>query len=487
MREIVTDYLVVGAGVSGMAFTDALLAGSDARVVLVDRRHRPGGHWLDAYPFVRLHQPSANYGVTSRRLGSDRIDQSGINAGFYERASAPEICEYFLRVLESDFDDSGRVQFLPMSDYRGEDADGHHVVSLLTGTDTVIRAHTFVDATYVESEIPVRHQLPFTFDDDVHLIPPNDLVDLAEPPGGFTIIGGGKTAMDTCTWLFTAGVDPDRIRWIRPRDAWLFNRAWVQPLDLVGSFMQLQARWVEAAAETTDGRDFAHRLESVGAFLRTDADVEPRLFRGATISSSEIDSLRSIEQVVRKGKVRHIGSRHIALDEGEVATEPDRIYIDCTAAGVRSTVKQPVFAPGRITLQYVTIGFIPWSAATVGAVEVARDDLEEKNRLCPPVTFTGDIDDVLGLAHAGMCGIFARAAEPDLAAWTDSCRLNPASAAASRSDDPAVVEAYTSVATHMEGALRNLAEHAARSIPAQQRPLTGSRVAAGPGQEPDLR
>ena len=471
MREIETDYLVVGAGASGMAFTDALLANSDARIVLVDRRHRPGGHWLDAYPFVSLHQPSANYGVSSRRLGEDRICESGINAGFYERASAPEICDYFLRVLEGDFAHSGRVRFLGMCDYRGQDVDGHHVVSLLTGADTVIHARTFVDATYVESEIPSRHQLSFTVDEDVRLIPPNDLVDLAEPPGGFTIIGGGKTAMDTCTWLFTADVDPDRIQWIRPRDAWLFNRAWVQPLDLVGSYMQMQARWVEAAAEATDGRDFARRLEAHDAFLRTDADVEPRLFRGATISTSEIESLRSIEQVVRKGKVRHLGSHRIVMDDGEVATEPDQVYVDCTAAGVRSTVKQPVFAPGRITLQYVTIGFIPWSAATVGMVEATRDDVDEKNRLCPPVTFTGDIDDVFALAHGGMTGIFARAAEPDLAAWTDSCRLNPASAAGTHADDPQVVEAFTSLATHLEDAMRNLSDHVARPVPAQDRSL----------------
>jgi hypothetical protein len=467
MREIDTDYLVVGAGASGMAFTDALLSSSDARVVLVDRRHRPGGHWLDAYPFVSLHQPSATYGVASRRLGEDRIDQSGINAGFYERASAPEICEYFLRVLESDFCASGRVDFLPMSDYRGCDQDGHHVTSLLSGADTIIRARTVVDATYTESEIPLRHTPPFTVDDDVRLIPPNDLVDLAEPPGGFTVIGGGKTAMDTCTWLFAAGVDPDRIRWIRPRDAWLFNRASVQPLDLVGSFLHLQASWVQAAAEATDGRDFAHHLEACGVFLRTDAEVEPRLFRGATISTSELDSLRSIERVVRKGKVRHIGPGHIVLDDAEIAVEPGELFIDCTAAGVRSTVPQPVFTPGRVTLQYVTIGFIPWSAATVGAVEAARGDVDEKNRLCPPVTFTGDIDDVLHLAYAGMTGQFARAAEPDLGAWTDSCRLNPAAAAAQRAVDPQVVDAYTSLATHLERAMSNLASHAAASVPVQ--------------------
>ena len=83
MYELETDYLVVGAGASGMAFVDSLLTHSDAEVVLVDRRHRPGGHWLDAYPFVRLHQPSAYYGVNSRVLGTNRIDETGPNAGFY--------------------------------------------------------------------------------------------------------------------------------------------------------------------------------------------------------------------------------------------------------------------------------------------------------------------------------------------------------------------------------------------------------------------
>lgn len=92
MTGIETDYLVVGAGASGMAFTDALIADSDADVVMVDRRHHPGGHWNDAYPFVRLHQPSAYYGVNSRPLGNDRIDETGPNAGFYERATAAEVC-----------------------------------------------------------------------------------------------------------------------------------------------------------------------------------------------------------------------------------------------------------------------------------------------------------------------------------------------------------------------------------------------------------
>ena len=46
-------------------------------VLMVDRRHSPGGHWNDAYPFVRLHQPSLYYGVNSMLLGSTTVQTSG--------------------------------------------------------------------------------------------------------------------------------------------------------------------------------------------------------------------------------------------------------------------------------------------------------------------------------------------------------------------------------------------------------------------------
>ena len=53
-----TDYLIVGAGAMSMAFADVIFSERpDAQMVIVDRRHRPGGHWTDAYPYVALHQP----------------------------------------------------------------------------------------------------------------------------------------------------------------------------------------------------------------------------------------------------------------------------------------------------------------------------------------------------------------------------------------------------------------------------------------------
>src|SRR5579875_3477120 len=90
-----TDYLVVGAGEGGLPFADTLVAEADVDVTLIDRRSASGGHWVDAYPFVRLHTPSAYYGVNSFRLGEDRIDRVGENTGYYERATGVELREYF--------------------------------------------------------------------------------------------------------------------------------------------------------------------------------------------------------------------------------------------------------------------------------------------------------------------------------------------------------------------------------------------------------
>ena len=94
-REMEADYLVIGSGAAGMSFTDVMIQESDASVVIVDRHNSPGGHWNDAYPFVRLHQPSATYGVNSRKLGSDQIDPQGLNKGLYELASGAEVIDYF--------------------------------------------------------------------------------------------------------------------------------------------------------------------------------------------------------------------------------------------------------------------------------------------------------------------------------------------------------------------------------------------------------
>jgi hypothetical protein len=117
---IETDYLVIGAGAMGMAFVDTVATESNASVVMVDRHNRPGGHWNDAYPFVRLHSAAAHYGVNSVALGDDAIDPSGLNAGFFESASAQQICAYYEQSMSKRLLPSGRVQYFPMCDYVGD-------------------------------------------------------------------------------------------------------------------------------------------------------------------------------------------------------------------------------------------------------------------------------------------------------------------------------------------------------------------------------
>src|SRR3954464_6033383 len=95
-----------------MAFSDALIDHADVRVVMVDRRHGVGGHWLAAYPFVRLHQASTFYGVASTVLGGQG-QGAGPDAGLHERAGQPAIVAYYDRVLAERMVGPGRVSFFP--------------------------------------------------------------------------------------------------------------------------------------------------------------------------------------------------------------------------------------------------------------------------------------------------------------------------------------------------------------------------------------
>ena len=227
-NQLETDYLVVGSGTMGMAFVDALVAESNADVIMVDRHHRPGGHWNDAYPFLRLHNPSAFYGVSSLPLGRDRIEDRGANQGLYEVASAAEICGYFEQVLERQLLPTGRVRHFPSCDYRGE----RRFVSLLSGTEYRVSVRkAVVDATYTDTRVPATHKPAYEIAESVRCVPPNDLARIEAPRSAYAVIGAGKTAIDVCLWLLQNGVDPSHIRWVNPREPWLVNRVHFQRPD----------------------------------------------------------------------------------------------------------------------------------------------------------------------------------------------------------------------------------------------------------------
>ena len=456
MADIDTDYLIVGAGATGMAFADTLLAETDHDLVIVDRRHQPGGHWVDAYPFVKLHQPSAYYGVNSLPLGEDRIDTHGVNAGFYERASGDEIKHYYQRVLEEVFVPSGRVRFLACSDYLGEEEGEHVVRSKLSGKHTRLTVRrALVDASLLQSSIPACHRPSFEADDDVLVVTPNDLVNVSDAKG-FTVLGGGKTAMDTCFWLLENGVEADEICWVRPRECWMGDRTYSQPLSRAGNMVKMQAMSMQAAAEATSVLDYYKRMEAAGGSLRLDPTRDAFVNRGAQISQPELTALREIERVVRTGYVRSITPKALHFDEGESASNPGRVYVDCTAQGLSTAPAAPIFEDGKIKMLATTMGVAPWSAAVIGFVECLDLPLEEKNRLCPPLPRTGDIYGMMNIMRAGIPAEMARRGVSEIAEWSAGARLNPGRSIPDHSDDPEVRAATGVMMEHFQSAMENV-------------------------------
>jgi len=456
METLQTDYLVVGAGAMGMAFTDALIDHADVHVTLVDRRHAAGGHWQDAYPFVRLHQASVFYGVSSTVLGTGAVQRSGPEAGLQERARQSEIQAYYDHILDRRFIGSGRVTFLGGHQYH-EEGGAHLVTSLVSGETTTIRVgRRVVDATYLSPTIPATTPPPFGVADGVDLRPVNELARLAAAPTDFVIVGAGKTATDGIVWLLGNGVSPDRIVWVRPRDPWMLNRAVVQPDPAVAFGLAADTMEAAAAAESLD--DLFVGLEAAGAMLRIDTEVTPTMAKTPTLGEWELDLLRSVERVVRLGHVRHVTRHEIVLDDGAVPLAPGSLVVHCAASGLQYPPLVPIWEPDRIRLQTIRAGFPCFCAALAGYVEATRDDDRERNRLCPPNTLPDDATDWARMQVRGTIATRAYGGEPDIAAWANGCALNPSRVEPAQRDDPALRAATQRLDRHAESGLRRLSE-----------------------------
>jgi hypothetical protein len=302
----------------------------------------------------------------------------------------------------------------------------------------------------------LSHTPSFQAEPGVRLIPVNDLVTLAEPPGGYTVIGGGKTAMDACIWLLDSGVPPEMIRWIRPRDAWLLDRAFYQPLGLVAWLIEGLSLYAEAAAQADDAGDLFRRLEACGQLCRIDPAVEPEMYRCATVSESELTSLRRIENVVRRGRVMRIGPDRVVLEQGSIPAGAGHVYVDCSAAGLRMAPGRPVFAPDLVTLQAIRSCQPALSAALAGYVEASRRDDAEKNRLCPSNPYPDKAADWISTTGIGLRaqGLWDR--DPDLAAWLDRSRLNATHGIRDHLTEPRMKSALNRLFASIEQVLTNL-------------------------------
>lgn len=422
LQQLETDYLIIGCGAVGMAFADVLLAETDANIIMVDKHHKPGGHWNDAYSFVTLHQPSSFYGVSSKELSQGKNDEVGLNKGLAELASGAEVMAYYDQVMKHTFLPSGRVQYYPMCEYQG---DGQFS-SMLSGKKYHVNVNKkIIDGTYFKTSVPSTHTPNFEIADGVKFAPLNDLPKLLEPQDGYVLVGGGKTSIDACLWLLENNIDPDDITWIMPRDAWWVDRENTQPSKaFFMSTMGAQANQAEAVASAENLTDLFDRLEKGGVLMRLDPNVKPDMFHGATVSKDEVAQLRRIKNVVRKGRISKIDTNEIHFSEGSIPTTTNTLHIDCSARAVPVTESYDVFQGDTIVVQTVRSYQPVFSAAFIAHIEANYDDETVKNDICQVVPLPNhDTDWIMGMA-AQMKNQYRWSQEDGIREWLLSNRLD---------------------------------------------------------------
>jgi len=365
------DYLLIGAGAFGMAFLDELINNTiDVTAVVVDKHAKPGGHWNDAYPFVRLHQPAATYGVNSRPLGKGGADQ----------ASKYKILAYYEQVME-DLVATGRVQYYPQCEYLGE---GKFVSLLNTNLKYEVNVKKkMVDATRLTTSVPSTTSPQYEVRNGVNLIPINGLADIRKPWHNYVVIGAGKTGLDALLYLLDHEVDPGQIYWIVSNDCWYFNRDMAEMKNFYSS-VTTQFNGL-LAAESLD--KMYEIYEKAGIFMRVDKSIQPTKMRAATCSPREMEKIARITQIVRLGRIVKIDESEILFTSGDkIPTSPSTLHIDCSAAGTSFPPERRIFSGSTINLQMVQAPQPTLSGSVIAAIEIAfPDDDEKKNNICTPI------------------------------------------------------------------------------------------------------
>jgi hypothetical protein len=317
---------------------------------------------------------------------------------------------------------TGRVELFASCDY-----DGSAVVSRLSGERFEVPDRCrVVDASYLAPGIPAESPPPFAVVPGATVLPVNDLVHLDHAPRQYVVAGAGKTATDAIVWLLGRGVDPDAICWVRPRDPWMLNRAVVQPDPAI--FLGMAADVMEAATAASSLDDLFLRLEDAGVMLRIDRAVTPTMAKAPTLAAWELDLLRSVEHVLRRGRLTAVEDGRLHFADGTVPVRPGAVVVHCAADGLKQPPLVPVWRPEVITVQPIRAGFPCFGAALVGYLEATRRDDPgdaEKNRLAPPSPYGNTLADwarsqLLGARAARSFGTAA-----DVRSWADGVALNP--------------------------------------------------------------
>ena len=194
------DVCIVGAGLAGLnaLFVASRYLSREQKVILVDRRERVGGMWVDTYSYVRLHQPHPMFtaGNIKWTLGQDRsyLATKGEVLDHFEHClnvikQWVQVDELFGWAMESDEQTDGIVRIMCRS------SDGQ---VLVIEAKRLIKAYGF-RVTPLDP-LEVSSQRVQSVSPDFCDVRTDGMRDSDTP---VWIIGGGKTAMDTAHTLIT--------------------------------------------------------------------------------------------------------------------------------------------------------------------------------------------------------------------------------------------------------------------------------------------
>jgi hypothetical protein len=109
----------------------------------------------------------------------------------------------------------------------------------------------------------------------------------------------------------------------------------------------------------------------------------------------------------------------MVLDGGTIPTSPRNLHVHCAAEGLSPASETAIFSAGRFTRQSIRIGLLPFASALIAFVEATRDDLDAKNRLCPPNRQPNVPLDWLRGMLVGMKAARLWSKDPDIANWIE--------------------------------------------------------------------
>ena len=397
-----------------MSFVDTILSEDPkATLIVVDRNDKPGGHWVHAYPFCRLHQGSCHYGVNSMTLGENLNRKGNERWDIHDRATGQEVLDYYQRVREN-FEATGRVTCFFGAEYQTFDAPtGFHIVATAAADDDddTTNNKNDVDGGTVLLEVRCRRKL-VTVETNIKVpsmrgptVPVHEaasFVSVNALPASirsgkfrnYVVFGCGKTGADAVVHLIRdGGVDPSRITWIVSRDAWYILR------DSHEDCLPTVDRYLEPMVRCGSVHDVYLDWEANGIVGRLDKSILPEVFKGPIVTVAELEMMRSVGRIVRKGRAKAIERDTIVFagDDGgddSIGYDPDNtLLVDCMVDGFYGfdiPTDYRIFEPGRIRLGPLLYFWnTSFSAAHIAFVECAvkgrnndRRVDAKKNRSC---------------------------------------------------------------------------------------------------------